>query len=248
MAGQIRDINRLNWYVKEEYLKLESKCKQQGVKIVVFETVRSDNYQLQLWNMGRLDKTKPIVTNMKKPVAHSESIAIAFDIYVEVGGKAIWDGSHPHWQIVLKIAREMGFRCGHDWKMRDTCHFQLDEGLSTKDLQLGKRPSWFYKKDAKLSPYETLQSKLIMSKTGFDWKLNCEQNKLIRGDFCKALLVNFYKYKTKQYSFTMTNVIDYLFDNKVLSDKSYWLERCQSGKFIEGQFMKIVIERISKLV
>lgn len=128
-----------------------------------------------------------------------------------------------------------------DWHIQPIETYNLD-------LEGRKKMMPDYITETQLSPYEILQSKSIMSKTGFDWKSSCDKNELIRGDFCKALFTNFYKYKTKKWQFSFTEVLDYFVEQKIISDKSYWVERCITGKKCDGKNVKIVIERMSKLV
>lgn len=97
-----------------------------------------------------------------------------------------------------------------------------------------------------LSPYEILQSKSIINKVGFDWEDACENNHQINGLYMKALINNYYKYQTKEWSFTFTQAIQYLFDEKIITNKETWMNWCQPNGKVSGEFAKIVIKRMSE--
>lgn len=239
--GQSRDINNLNWKAKEVYLELEKRCKEQGVKTVVFETTRTTEYQEILYSYGRTDKSKQIVTNLRAPTFHREGVGLAFDLYVEVNGKAIWDANHPHWKIVLKIAKELGLTCGNDWKMRDTCHFQLDGGLKNKDILDGKRPSWFIKPTQTKSPTQILFYKRIISTLEWNDWLNKEQ--YIQSEYMKSLIINFYLFFSGEKDFL--KAVNYISDKKLISDKAWWLDKLSRPQEIESKWCKILVDRMS---
>lgn len=102
--------------------ELIRKCKDKGIDIGISQTLRTKQEQDALYAQGR---TKPgkIVTNCRYP----ESLhcwGVAFDVYVQRGGKAIWDVA------AYKPVGEMGESLGLEWGGRwqnfpDAPHFEL---------------------------------------------------------------------------------------------------------------------------
>lgn len=259
-SKRIEDLCPYMQSICREHIK-RAEARIPNSKVITTSTLRNQARQSQLYSYGREDKTKTIVTNAKLIKGHG--FGLAYDLAVIINNKAIYKPEHlpkdypltysQIWNIVGEVGEELGLEWAFRWKsFPETCHFQILEGISTQELHSGIRPSIWYKTppifNTVLSPYEILQSKSIMSKSGFDWKSSCDKNELIRGDFCKALFTNFYKYKTKKWQFSFTEVLDYFVEQKIISDKSYWIERCTTGKKCEGKNVKIVIERMSKLV
>jgi len=139
-----RDVNLLHWKMRDKCKELIENCKKRGVTLLVTSTVRDDEYQQSLYAQGR---TKPgnIVTYLKTPTFHSNKVGLAFDV-VPLNSKG-----RPNWNDIraFNIAGEEGVKLGLTWggnwtKFVDSPHFQLGEGLSSKDIRAGKRPEWFY--------------------------------------------------------------------------------------------------------
>lgn len=98
-------------------------CESQGLKVLVTQTVRDDEYQAYLYAQGR---TRPgsIVTNGKRTTFHGAGLA--FDICQNIKGQEYSDeGFFLNCAI---IAKHMGFSWGGDWTgFPDRPHFQWDE-------------------------------------------------------------------------------------------------------------------------
>ena len=63
---------------------------------------------------------------------------LAIDVVEISGGKAVWN---TNWGDIAKIGISHGFSWGGNWTTRpDKPHFQMDFGLSIKQLQQGQRP------------------------------------------------------------------------------------------------------------
>lgn len=114
-------------------------CKEQGLPILITQTLRDDEYQATLYAQGR---TKPgsIVTNSKVTTFHG--VGLAFDFCKNVKGHEYDDAEF--FVNVAIIAKAMGFSWGGDWKsFPDRPHLQWDEhGKYTGSMiRAGKRPA-----------------------------------------------------------------------------------------------------------
>lgn len=242
-----RRIDLLHWLVQEKYSKLVANCKARNVSFVCVGSVRDQEYQSYIYEQGRSRKGK-IVTNAKYTTFHRDDIGLAFDLCPLVNGKLNWDAKREY-KIIQEEARKLGLSCGIDWvSFPEDAHFQLDGGLSSKDILEGKRPSWFYDKPkSNQSPYDKLKEVKIIGES-FDWQSACENNQQIKGEYVKALFTNLYKHKTKKWQFSNTDVLEYFVMNNIITDRNLWKDIITNNKFAEGKNVKIVIDRISKLI
>ena len=145
-------------------------CKEQGLPILITQTLRDDEYQATLYAQGR---TKPgsIVTNSKTTTFHG--CGLAFDFCKNVKGHEYDDAAF--FAKVAAVAKAMGFSWGGDWKsFPDRPHLQWDEhGKYTGSMiRAGKRPAEMeeymtYDQWKKyMEQYRTEQGKLAAS----NWK------------------------------------------------------------------------------
>lgn len=114
-------------------------CKQQGLNVLIAQTLRDNEYQAELYAQGR---TKPgsIVTNAKTVSFHGAGLA--FDFCKNVKGHEYDDAGF--FLNVAIIAKAMGFTWGGDWKsFPDRPHLQWDEHGKYTDatIRAGKRPA-----------------------------------------------------------------------------------------------------------
>jgi hypothetical protein len=103
----------------KQFLKV---CAARGLKVLVTNTVRDDEYQAYLYAQGR---TRPgnLVTNAKKPSFHSDKAGLAFDICKNQKGQEYSDKAFFY--ACADIGKSMGFEWGGDWKsLVDMPHFQ----------------------------------------------------------------------------------------------------------------------------
>ena len=115
-------------------------CEKAGLKVLVTETVRDEEYQAQLYDQGRT-KSGSIVTNVKYPTFHWNKAALAFDICQNIKGHE-YDNA-DFFKKCGEIGKKVGFSWGGDWKsFVDKPHFQWDEhGKYTGSMiRAGKRP------------------------------------------------------------------------------------------------------------
>ncbi|WP_215782032.1 M15 family metallopeptidase [Paludibacterium sp. B53371] len=131
-SRQIEDLHPDLQPLCREFL---SRCTAAGVEPLITCTYRSGAEQDELYAQGRT-KPGPRVTNARAgQSAHNFSIkgqpaARAFDVVPVIGGKPIWDASHPHWQTMGRIGETLGL----NWygnpraQFREFPHFELAKG------------------------------------------------------------------------------------------------------------------------
>lgn len=119
-----RKLSDLRADVKENcetFLKL---CEEAGLKVLVTQTLRDDEYQATLYARGRT-AAGSIVTNSKVTTYHGDGLA--FDICKNVKGQEYSDASF--FAKCGEIGKRVGFSWGGEWKtLKDKPHFQWDEG------------------------------------------------------------------------------------------------------------------------
>ena len=99
-------------------------CEEEGLPVLITQTVRDDEYQAYLYAQGR---TCPgsIVTNSKRTTFHGAGLA--FDICKNVKGEEYSD--NYFFDRCGAIGERVGFSWGGSWKgFPDLPHFQWDEG------------------------------------------------------------------------------------------------------------------------
>lgn len=119
-----RDISLLRDDVEANcriFLKL---CESEGLKVLVTQTLRDDEYQATLYAKGRTTAGS-IVTNSKTTTYHGDGLA--FDICKNVKGQEYSDAAF--FKKCGEIGKKVGFSWGGEWKtFTDKPHFQWDEG------------------------------------------------------------------------------------------------------------------------
>ena len=120
-----RDISRLRSDVAANCQAFIQQCADEGLPVLVVETVRDLEYQASLYAQGRTKQGK-IVTNQKTPSFHWDKVALAFDICKNVKGHEYDDADF--FRRCGVIGKKMGFTWGGDWKsLPDRPHFQWDD-------------------------------------------------------------------------------------------------------------------------
>ena len=115
-----------------------AKCRENGVDVVVTETLRTAARQNYLYSLGRTVEGK-IVTNARGTPAESiHQFGLAFDIAVKVDGKITWDSDL--YEQVGPWGEEEGLAWGGRWKFKDYPHYEYRGGLTFDELRRGKRP------------------------------------------------------------------------------------------------------------
>lgn len=124
-----RSLDDLNQYTLDAAIKHKQLCKLDGVELLIYCTLRSNEEQNDLYAIGRTNPGK-IVTNARAgESAHNPDEfgrASAYDCCPMIAGKPIWDGKHPAWQIVIKRGEEAGLLASARWtgKLKEQAHFQ----------------------------------------------------------------------------------------------------------------------------
>lgn len=115
-------------------------CEREGLNVLITNTVRDEEYQLELYAQGRT-KSGDIVTNSKVPTFHWDKAGLAFDFCKNVKGHEYDD--IEFFEKAAVIAKKMGFSWGGDWKsFIDRPHIQWDDGgkYSDKDIRAKRFP------------------------------------------------------------------------------------------------------------
>lgn len=124
-----RSVEDLNQDTMQRAIVHKQLCKQKGIDLLIYCTLRSNAEQGDLYQIGRQQPGK-IVTNARAgESAHNpdkNGKAHAYDCVPLVGGKPMWDSNHPSWRIVGECGEEAGLTWSGRWagKLRETAHFQ----------------------------------------------------------------------------------------------------------------------------
>lgn len=118
-----------------------------GIRVMITDGFRSIQDQNQLYDIGRTVDGQ-IVTHAKGGESyHNFGLAVDFAL-LNQDGKAIWDTEYDgngngksDWIEVVRMAKELGFEWGGDWKhFKDYPHLEMRFGLTINELKRGKRP------------------------------------------------------------------------------------------------------------
>ena len=114
-----RDIAELRADVRANCIIFLNLCKQEGLNVIVTETVRDDEYQQYCVEKGYAAKSAT------RPSFHSIKAGLAFDICKNVKGHEYDDALF--FKRCGDIAKQVGFSWGGDWKsFPDKPHIQWD--------------------------------------------------------------------------------------------------------------------------
>lgn len=119
-----RSLKDLRPDVRANAELLLAECEKQGLRVLVTQTLRDDEYQAYLYAQGRTRKGQ-IITNSKVTTYHGAGLA--FDICQNIKGHEYSDLAF--FRNVAILAKYMGFSWGGDWRnFPDRPHFQWDAG------------------------------------------------------------------------------------------------------------------------
>lgn len=124
-----RDIDDLTTEVMQCAIVHKQLCKQKGIDLLIYCTLRPNSEQNDLYQIGRQQPGK-IVTNARPgQSAHNpdnNGKSHAYDCCPMIGGKPMWDSSHSAWRIVGDCGEEAGLTWSGRWtgKLREVAHFQ----------------------------------------------------------------------------------------------------------------------------
>lgn len=115
-------IELLHPWMKQKAIELVALCKQNGIIIIITQTLRSEAYQNNLYAQGRTRSGK-IVTNAKYPQS-LHCFGIAFDVCVIIDGKANYSRIDLY-KKVGELGKSLGLTWGGDFKsIKDYPHFE----------------------------------------------------------------------------------------------------------------------------
>lgn len=132
---RLEDLHPVVRKKAEEFLQL---CKEKGMNVLIYDTLRTFEEQDELYAQGRTKPGKK-VTNARAGYSY-HNYGLAFDCVPMVNGKTAWDRLDLFQKMGL-VGKSVGLEWGGDWtKFRDYPHFQWTNGLTIDDLLQGKRP------------------------------------------------------------------------------------------------------------
>lgn len=124
-----KNLDDLTQSVRQSAIVHKQLCKEQGIELLIYCTLRSNEEQNELYQIGR-KKPGKIVTNARAgESAHNPDElgqSNAYDCCPMIGGKPIWDEKNPAWAIVGKAGEEAGLSWAGRWtgKLKESAHFQ----------------------------------------------------------------------------------------------------------------------------
>lgn len=119
-----RDISLLRPDVEANCRRWIALCQENGLNVLVTNTVRDNEYQEYLYHQGRTRDGK-IVTHSMIPTFHSVDAGLAFDFCKNVKGHEYDD--IQFFERAGAIAKKIGFTWGGDWRtFPDRPHIQWD--------------------------------------------------------------------------------------------------------------------------
>lgn len=131
----------MNPVVNEAILEVVKLAYEVGIFVQITAGYRSFLEQKELYEQGRTNKSKPIVTYARAGQSlHNYGLAVDFVIISDDAKRTLWTEDEK-WTRVAAIAKSLGFVWGGDFELyRDFPHLGMSGGLSTRDLQKGLRP------------------------------------------------------------------------------------------------------------
>lgn len=121
----MNDISLLHPRLQTLCYRLIELSRQNGIEIVITQTLRTREEQDALYAQGRTAAGN-IVTNARYPYS-MHCWGLAFDFAVKVGGKVNWNRLDLY-DRVGQLGKSIGLRWGGDFKtIKDRPHFELPE-------------------------------------------------------------------------------------------------------------------------
>ena len=120
------EVEKLHPMVADLVEKVLIEAEQQGLDILITDSLRTNEEQTKLYNQGRTTAGN-IVTNAKAGQSlHNYGLAI--DI-VPIINKKLAYGDYRTYEAFAAIAKKYGFVWGGDWQgFKDTPHFEYTQG------------------------------------------------------------------------------------------------------------------------
>lgn len=133
-----RSLDDLHQRVKTMALALTAACRNAGIDLLVYCTLRNAVAQAELYAQGR-SKPGRVVTNARAGESF-HNYGLAFDCAPLVLGKADW--SSKRWPEIGSLGEGAGLEWAGRWsgRLKETAHFQWSGGLSIAELKTGRMP------------------------------------------------------------------------------------------------------------
>lgn len=138
-----RDFDKLRPRTREKAVAFQTACREAGVPVLIYQTLRDKEYQDSLYAQGRTMPGK-IVTNAKGGQSYHE-YGVAFDFVPLVGGLPAWKDTEQYMKCIA-IGEKLGLESGKNFKdskgrpLVDLPHMQDTMGYSIADYAAGKAP------------------------------------------------------------------------------------------------------------
>jgi D-alanyl-D-alanine carboxypeptidase len=110
---RVADLNLLEPVTRKRVRAIIADAKQHGLKLMVFETYRSESRQTDLFNNG--------ATKLKKVGVHHYGLAC--DLVRDINGEPSWNGD---FSLLGTLARHHGLIWGGDWGKPNIPHSFID--------------------------------------------------------------------------------------------------------------------------
>lgn len=131
-----RDLNDLHGKVSAMANRFISRCKAEGIDVIITSTYRDAASQNALYAQGRTLPGKKVTNALAGKSYHN--YRVAFDFVPVINGKAIWNDSTLFTKCG-EIAESVGLEWAGRWtKFREMAHCQYTNGLTLKDFQSGR--------------------------------------------------------------------------------------------------------------
>ncbi len=122
--------------MKGKAQELLKKMTTLGYEVTMYQGFRSKEEQNKLYAQGRTT-AGAIVTNARGGES-LHNYGVGFDMVFVENGRPSWKEKHP-WALLGKEGKKLGLEWGGDWTgFVDRPHFQLLQGYTLQDFQLGK--------------------------------------------------------------------------------------------------------------
>ena len=180
LSIESRDINFLVPLLRERVEQLTERCKSRGIVLGIGTTIRGPDIQARLWCRSRtpedvkrrrdfISKSAPRIAALLKPeyaglgpqmtshppMSSWHQVGEAVDVYVNVGGKAIWDGSTA--LAIAGLCKEIGLPHSYNektWEVKSRhWHVQLRRA-ETPFMVRGLFDSWADAERAMLEKFD----------------------------------------------------------------------------------------------
>lgn len=122
-------------FAKSVYRFLERVKKDLGIYLRITESIRSLGRQKELFDYGRKDLSKPIVTNAKPGLSrHHYGIAIDVWLGARRNGRKGQIGA-DEWEKIALIGQEEGLVAGHFFtRLKDSPHFEMRTQITPSQM------------------------------------------------------------------------------------------------------------------